>query len=445
MHKNARTLFINPADITLCFMHSTNRVPHDLLYAESYFFSKGLNTYYLDIVNQMMTKQGFVSYLKKINADYYVMNTNGGISQNRFFRLIDRHIKNIVLCIRDYKPDSFVMLYGQTSSLYPEMYFKFGVDCIVYDEHEYSMFEIVNAGIKEPSGLKGIRGVYFVNDGKMIKNNPRNSMKNLDELPPPRWKNIHGHSWDSTYRQRKEFIDIMGMRGCVYGCKFCKSSLSNKVLFHSPEYLLGQIEILNRDFGYTDFFFRDAGYFDDDSRCQQLCRGLSQLKGVTWECNARIDNMSSDKLETMKKAGCFLVSYGVESGNDEVLKEINKGIDKKAIIKTVAMTKEAGIKAATYFIIGLPQEGFLKRIKSMFFAKSLNPDILYISQYYSLKPAEQFSRSWKKKMRLILDILLVFLLFLGRKRFITYYCKFRLDRLKYNLQNYEINKHKIIW
>jgi len=426
-------------------MHTSNRLPHDLLYIDSYFYSKGVNTYYLDIENQGMTKERFRVYINEINADYYVINTNGRTFQNRILFKTDQYVKDIILCIKDYKPDSFVMLCGQTSNLYPEMYFRFDADCIIYDEPEYSIFEIVKEGIKKSSDLKGVRGVYFKNEDKIIRNDPRDTMKSLDELPPPRWRNLGGHFWDSTYRERREFIDIMGMRGCPYGCKFCKSSLSKKVLFHSPAYLLEQIKILNRDFGYTDFFIRDAGYFDDDSRCAELCKGLSQIKGIIWKCNARVDNMTLDKLKVMKKAGCSLLSYGVESGNEEVLRAINKGINRKTIIDTVVMTKEAGIRVATFFIIGLPQEGYFKKIKSMFFAKTLNPDILYISQYYPLDEAERFRRSWKKSIRRILDVFLVILFFLGRKRFITYYCKVRLDRVKYNLENYKINKQKIRW
>jgi tRNA A37 methylthiotransferase MiaB len=445
MPENTCVLLINPLDITFSIMHTSNRLPYDLLYIDSYFHSKGINTRYLDIGNQAMTREGFKAYIKEINADYYVINTNGRTFHNRSFFDIDKHVKEVIFCIKDYKPDSLVALCGQTSSLYPEMYFNFGGDCVVYDEPEYSIFEIVKQGIKKSPGLKGVRGVYFKDGDKIIRNDPRNAMKSLDELPPPRWENLGGHFWDSTYRERKEFIDIMGMRGCPYGCKFCKSSLSRKVLLHSPEYLLGQIKILNSDFGYTDFFIRDAGYFDDDQRCRQLCEGLKRIEGIIWKCNARVDNMTLDKLKAMREAGCSLISYGVESGNEEVLKEINKGISRKTIIDTVAMTKKAGIKVATYFITGLPQEGFFKRIKSMFFARALKPDILYISQYYSLDAAERFRHSWIKSIRVMLDIFLVCLFFLGRKRFITYYCKVRLDRVKYNLENHRINKKKISW
>jgi radical SAM superfamily enzyme YgiQ (UPF0313 family) len=442
MYENTRTLLINPLEFTPLFIHTTNLPPYNLLYIESYFYSKGVSAYYLDMEKQGMTKEGFLAYIKEINADYYVINTDGRIFHPRFFRKTDKHIQDIILCIKNCRPDSLVILCGQTSNLYPEMYFGLGADCIVYDEPEYSIFEIVKQGVKKYPDLKGVKGVYFKDGDRMIRNAPRDAMKSLDELPPPRWENLGGHFWDSTYRERKEFINLMGMRGCPYNCKFCRSSLSKKFLFHSPAYLLEQVKILNSNFGYTDFFIRDAGYFDDDLRCAEFCKGLGRIKGIIWKCNARVDNMRLDKLKTMKEAGCTLISYGVESGNDEVLKEINKGINRKTIIDTVAMTKKAGIKVATYFIMGLPQEGFFRKIKSMFFAKTLNPDILFISQYYSIYADERTSRSWKKTIWKILDVFLVILLFLGRKKIITYYCKARLDRVKYNLENYRINKQK---
>ena len=364
MYKNARILLINSLESIPLFIHTTDLPPYNLLYIESYLYSKGVSTYYLDMEKQRMSKEGFLAYIKETNADYYVINTGGRIFHSRVFHKTDQYIQDIILCIKNCRPDSLVILCGQSSNLCPEMYFGLGADCIVYDEPEYSIFEIVTQRVKKSPGLKDVKGVYFKDGDKIIRNDPRNAMKSLDELPPPRWENLGGHFGDSTYRERKEFISLEGMRGCPYGCKFCKSSLSRKVLLHSPDYLLRQIKILNSDFGYTDFFIRDAGYFDDDLRCAELCRGLGRIKGIIWKCNARVDNMRLDKLQTMKEAGCTLISYGVESGNDEVLKEINKGINRKTIIDTVAMTKKAGIKVATYFIMGLPQEGFFRKIKS---------------------------------------------------------------------------------
>ncbi|MDD2928171.1 MAG: radical SAM protein, partial [Candidatus Omnitrophica bacterium] len=444
MYKEMKALLINPLDSIPLIMYPTNRPPYDLLYIESYLLTKGVSAFYLDIENQGISRTRLKDHIARIKADYYVINTTGKNYHFQYFPRTDKHIKDIIRCIRDHKPGALVMLYGQSSNVYTERYFGFDVDCIIYDEPEYSAFEIIDRGIKKPSGLKEIKGIHYKGNGGFIKNLPRDAMQTLDELPPPRWENLGGHFWDSTYREREGFIDIMGMRGCPYSCKFCKSSLSRKVLFHSPGYLLEQIKVLNRNYNYTDFFIRDSGYFDDDSRCRELCEGLRQIKGIIWKCNARVDNMALDKLKVMKEAGCSLISYGVESGNEETLKAYNKGISKENVMNTVARTRQAGIKVATYFIIGFPEEGCGQKIKSLFFARALSPDILYISKYYSLG-TERFRRSWRKSARAILDMFLVALFFLGRKRFITYYHKMRVDRIEYNLKYFRINKQKIRW
>ncbi|MBU1862228.1 MAG: B12-binding domain-containing radical SAM protein [Candidatus Omnitrophica bacterium] len=415
---------------------------------ESYLYHQGIKTIYIDIENNRLTEDDFNKQLREIDATYFVINTTGkGYHFRYHFRSSfkkDEIVQKIIANIRARNPKSFIVLFGETSNVFVEKYFSFDVECILFDEPEYGMLEIVRKKIKDSRGLTNIKGLYYKHNGTFIKNHSRNTMKTLDELPPPRWENLGGHFWDSTYRERKEFIDIMGMRGCPYKCTFCKASISNKVLYHSPCYMLAQIKILNKEYGYTDFFIRDAGYFDEISRCKELCSGLKEIKGIVWKCNARIDNMNSKKLALMKEAGCSLIAYGAESGNDQTLHKVNKRITTKNIVDTVAITKQAGIQTAVYFLLGLPCESFLDQIRSMAFARKLDPDIIYISQYYFFKksePVKKIERTVKECIKLI-SVMLLF--FWGRKK-TAYFSKMRIDTIGANLKHYSISKHKIKW
>jgi len=258
-------------------------------------------------------------------------------------------------------------------------------------------------------------------------------MKSLDELNPPRWENLGGFFWDSTYREKERFIDIPGMRGCPHHCTFCKASLSTKVLYHSPEYLLGQITRLHHQFRYEDFFIRDAGYFDHHEQCAQLCTGLKSLKDIVWKCNARVDAMNKEKLMLMKESGCSLISYGAESGNDHTLKRVCKGITTKDIIETTALTKSVGIKVAVYFLLGLPSESLREQLQTLRFAKKLDPDIVYISNFQPLD--EHYSKTaFKMTPRIIQKLIkMIFALFIFFKRNkIVYFIKMRVDNPYYN-------------
>ncbi|MFA4989418.1 MAG: radical SAM protein [Candidatus Omnitrophota bacterium] len=439
-------LLINPLDYISGIRYPVNRPPYDMLYLESYLQHKGVMVFYLDIENEKITKDEFRRRINEINADYYVINTTGKSYHFQNFLKTPGLIKEIITEIKKNNPKSFIMLSGETSNIYTEMYLQLEINCILFDEPEYGVLEIVKTQAKSPVDLKNIKGIYYKSQGIFFKNPPRNTMKTLDELPPPRWEKLGGYLWDSAYRERKEFIDIIGARGCPHNCKFCKSSLSDKVLCHSPEYLLKQIKVLNKEFGYTDFFIRDYGYFEDSSRCQDLCSGLKDIKGIIWKCNSRINSMNEAKLRLMKESGCSLISYGIESGNDRTLKIVNKGITVKESLQTVLMTKRQGIKTAAYFILDFPCENLRDKLKTFIFAKKINADILYINQYYPLKmPAyKNVIKKLKEKFNLSFNALLT-ILFFWRRESITYYHQLRVDRLGYNFKHYLVARKKLRW
>lgn len=439
-------VLINPLDYVERFRYPVNRPPYDLLYVEAYLRSKGIEVFYFDIHNMKITESAFRRNLSTANVKYYLINTTGNGHHFQRFPTTGKHIKVIIKYIRENNPGSFIILSGESSTVYFKEYFSLNVDCILYDEPEYGLLEIITKGIEKTEELSDVRGVYYRKNELIVKTALRNSMKTLDELPPPRWGYVKEYLWDSIFKYHREYIDIVAMRGCPYNCTFCKSSLSNKVLYHSPQYILDQIKILHNDFGYRDFFIRDAGYFDDLDRCKKVCAELAKIGGIVWKCNARIDNMDSAKLKIMRQSGCSLIAYGVESGNDKTLSIVNKGVTVKRIKEVIAMTKEIGIRVAVYIIMDLPCEGFNDKIRSLHFAKTIKANIVNIAPYSDLK---KFMMS--NKLEKITNIAKMFLsmlfivLFFWRREQVVYYCKIRIDSLSQNLKHYRIAQKKFHW
>jgi len=439
-------ILINPLDHIESIRYPVNRPPYELLYMDSYLSNKGVETVYMDIQNMKISEFEFKKSLAETNTKYYLINTTGRSHHFQNFLTTDSHIRELIKHIRDDRSDGFIIFSGEGSTVYVDKYLSFDVDCILYDEPEYGVFEIISKNIVDKEKLKDIKGIYYKENGKAVKTSLRNSMLSLDELPPPNWSYVKDYLWDSVFRERKEYIDIVAMRGCPYNCTFCKSSLSKKTLYHSPGYVLEQINILNKDFGYKDFFIRDSGYFDDFDRCQELCRGLEKINDIVWKCNARIDNMDSKKLNIMHKSGCSLVAYGVESGNNNTLNKVVKGLTTEKIRSTIKATKKFGIKVAAYMILGLPAEGIMDRIRSMVFARELKADITYINPYL---PLRKFivSGNFRKiihRVKLSINILALMMLFWLRKR-VCYYYKIRIDNIFQNLKHYSISQKKFRW
>jgi len=140
-------VFINPPGRDPLFPYPKNRPPYDLLYMESYLYHKKIKTFLIDIENRKVTRPDFQRQLSSINARYYVINTTGKSHHFRFFLKEDTHIKAIIDDIRKYTKGSIIALTGETSTIYTQEYLTFDADCIIYDEPEYSLYEIVSKNI----------------------------------------------------------------------------------------------------------------------------------------------------------------------------------------------------------------------------------------------------------------------------------------------------------
>ena len=426
-------VLINPPDPLPSYIYPTNRPPYDLLYIESLLHDHGVGVKYLDIHNQKIGRAEYCSLFAEMAAFYYVINTTGHHHDFRSYRVRRQHqkkeveVQQIIREIKDFSPDSLIILVGETARVYPEEYADCGVDCILVDEPEYAMLEVLKKNVRRREELQEMRGGNYRSGNTFIRNDLRNTLRTLDELIPPRWDLLGGYFWDSVFRERREYIDLVGMRGCPHACSFCKSALSKKVLYHSPRYLLTQIELLFREFGYTDFFFRGAGYFDDRQRAKEMCEGLRRLEGITWKCNARVDHAERPVLKMMKSSGCSLVAYGVESVNQKTLEYVHKEIDIRTVVNAVTSAKEEDLKVAAYFILGLPFEGLLGQLRTIIFAVRSGIDLLYFNRYFSLFSdiGDKHTRvkdTWK---RFVACAFLVIVSFLSKNKRV-YYSKIRL-------------------
>jgi radical SAM superfamily enzyme YgiQ (UPF0313 family) len=170
---------------------------------------------------------------------------------------------------------------------------------------------------------------------------------------------------------------IVTSRGCPAGCKYCIKHVSYQysVRLRSPELLVAEMRIL-RDLGvhhihmYADLFTVNRDQVV--GLCERLIR---EPLGVTWTCNSRVDYVDEEMLRLMGKAGCILIAWGIESGNEVVLKRAHKGYKMEQAHRALGWAKEAGIKNWGYFIIGLPGESVATIRETIDVSKKLPLDI----------------------------------------------------------------------
>jgi len=227
------------------------------------------------------------------------------------------------------------------------------------------------------SSFASILGLAWRNPNGEITINPdRPFIPDLNDLPIPK------HELLPLDKQRMPmmkgpFTFIVTSRGCPAGCKYCIKHVSyqNSVRVRSAENMCDEIQYLNKLGIFNIHMYADLFTVNRDhvvSFCEEIIRRGIQIK---WTCNSRVDYVDEEMLTLMGKAGCWLISWGIESANELILKRARKGYKKEQAFKALKWAKAAGIKNWGYFIIGLPGETEESIRETIAYAKQLPVDI----------------------------------------------------------------------
>lgn len=269
-----------------------------------------------------------------------------------------------------------IIIGGPHVTALPEEVMKFSCfDIGVVGEGEETVVELTSA-LRKNGDLKKVSGIVFKEGRKIIKTLPRPYITNLDKLPfPARHLMPPLSAYHPTPATYKKFpvATMMTSRGCPYQCTFCfRGVFGNQLRFRSPENVVAEIEALISEFGAAEIRLFDDTFNAEPERVKAICRLMIKRNlRLPWTCLARVNRVNRQMLDLMKKAGCWQISYGIESGNDRVLAKIKKGITKKMAKKAVEMTYRAGIQPLGFFILGLPGETEETMKETIEFAKSL--------------------------------------------------------------------------
>ena len=277
-------------------------------------------------------------------------------------------------------PHTLVVLGGPHITTVPEetMERTPAVDVGVIGEGERTIQEIVRVFDGTVESLRGVPGTIlrFPSDKTLVINPPRELIGDIDELGLPAYDLVATQDtvMPALFKTRRlPAIHAITSRGCTHTCTFCNTNLFNKrVRFHSSEYVISLIEHLV-DLGYREIAFEDDNFTAHKSRLTKVCNYIID-KGIkiSWSVNARIDTVDETMLSQMKKAGCWYISYGIESGSQKTLDRINKKITLAEIRRKVTMTRQAGIATKGFFIIGFPWETKQTIQETVDFALSLD-------------------------------------------------------------------------
>ena len=246
------------------------------------------------------------------------------------------------------------------------------LDIVVRREGENTVLELAQR-IEAGKSYNDVLGTTVRKDGKIVKNPDRPYIEDLDGLPFPA-----RHLWPmDRLREYEDVLYLTTSRGCVYWCEFCTTVRMHgrKYRMRSPTNVVDELEYLNKTYGMKKFTFCDDAFTVDQPRTEALCseilnRGLK----IQWNCGTRVDMITKELLMKMKDAGCISVWFGVESGTQQVLDAMKKGISPDLTIKVLGWVRELGLKPVPNVILGFPGETKKSAWKTIKFIEKIAPD-----------------------------------------------------------------------
>ncbi len=345
--------------------------PLGLLYIASYARKVLGSRFRIKVLDTQVEKMNYdqiKAYIAQENPDIT------GISCMTFL-LIDA--LKVARLAKETNPKTHVVIGGTHPSIYPnEMASNPHVDSVVMGEGEIVFSKLLER-LADRKSLSDIQGVGFRENGKVVLNPQGEFIQDLDSLPFPdrdllpidKYYNVLG---DSTVLM----TSLLTSRGCPFNCLFCTNKDGKTCRMRSPENVVDEIEECYAK-GITDFDIIDDTFTINRKRILAIAdliisRGLK----ITMDLRARVDTVDEEVLSRLAQAGCTRIRFGVESGNQGVLKTLRKGITLEQIRQAFEMAKRAKMVTFAYFMLGSPGESKANIDESLRLAKDINPDFV---------------------------------------------------------------------
>ncbi|MEI6357401.1 MAG: hopanoid biosynthesis associated radical SAM protein HpnJ, partial [Verrucomicrobiota bacterium] len=252
------------------------------------------------------------------------------------------------------------------------------IDWVGRKEFDYTCKEVA-----EGRPMETISGLSFKKDGKIIHNPERELIHNMDELP---WvadvykRDLDIEKYFIGYLMHP-YVSMYTGRGCPAQCTFClwpQTIGGHKYRVRSAENVAAEMAHMKQIFPQVkEFFFDDDTFTANLPRAREIAKKLAPM-GLTWSCNSRA-NLEYDTIKNMKDSGLRLFLVGYESGNDETLKRIKKGVTTDEMRRFTKSCHKAGVVIHGTFILGLPIETKETIEQTINFAQELDVFSLQVS------------------------------------------------------------------
>lgn len=364
--------------------------PYWLAYSLGVCEKEGYECKLIDCITKQYTIEQTVQEVKKYSPDYIMTETTTATCDYDY---------NTLNQIKKENPNTKIIVGGTHATILPEQVLNKcqAIDYVVRQEYDYTVPDI----IKNQENINQVLGVSYRENNEIKHTEDRPPLENLDELPYvskvyQKFLNVNDYAYAFA---QKPMIQIVSSRGCPNQCNFC----SYPSTMGGRKYRTRSITDLADEFEYIlkempeikEIFIEDDTFTVNQKRVQEFCDEIikRELKPV-WSCNTRVD-LTFETMKKMKEAGCRLLVCGYESGNQEVLNDIKKGITLQQSQEFAENARKLDIKVFGCFMIGLTGDNLETIQETYEFAKKVYPDMCFFQQAVPFPGTEFYN--WAKE------------------------------------------------
>jgi radical SAM superfamily enzyme YgiQ (UPF0313 family) len=345
-----------------------------LLYMHAFLREKNVPAYFLDPEAEGLSDEKVIEFI--VEKESILIGINCCTSNYMQAKKIAKLVKNRF-------EKAYVILGGPHASAVPEIILSLDADkfdflCI--GEGEETLYELYQT-LLDNGDLSQVKGLAFKSEGQVVLNSPRPLIDTLDNLPFPSWDQVDlsKYSPQANFYKGMPSSILISSRGCPFKCDYCQSKfvLGRRIRFHSSEYVLDQIEELYHRYGIRHFRFVDDVFTVNHDRLEQIIEGIQRKKlKIKFWCMARSNMVGDEMISLLKAGGLDSISIGVESGDDEILKDIGKGTTTEDAENAFYVLKKHKVESQGFFMLGFYHDTYETIMKTINFAIKLDPDFV---------------------------------------------------------------------
>lgn len=297
------------------------------------------------------------------------------------FTLID--VRKTCELVRKVAPQATIVLGGAHVHLYPDETIAWPeVDFLIQGEGELAFTDFLNK-LHRPDLWRSVDGIVYRNEaGTVVNNGVAPSTQDLDELGLPARHKLDVSLYTSLLGKSDTITTMFTSRGCPFRCTFCDRPYSPVISgfrWRSAKHVADEMEQCV-ELGITEAFIYDDTFTVRKDRVYELCDEIERRKlKFAWDVRAHVNTVTDDMLRRMAAAGCERIHYGVEVGNERMMKTIRKNHSLERVRNAFQWTKDAGMETLGYFIIGQQTETRHDIEDTMALAKMLDPHYVHFT------------------------------------------------------------------